>query len=156
EDIGTRWMGYLTSDSIARANAAIDHVLDTGELVEYEVQTHPDAAPDGMHWYAIRAGPLRENGVVNRAILVATNVTERRIARQRLMEEARLRLIVQQIPGILWTTDKEQRLTSAVGNALERSGLRSGAIHGLSIGQYFDVNDPQRAAVIEAHQQAVT
>ncbi|HEY3237380.1 MAG TPA: ATP-binding protein [Polyangiaceae bacterium] len=154
ENLGTSWLDRLTEDSAARAVAAIEHVLNTGQPVEYEVQTRP-VPGDEQRWYATRAGPLWENGKVNRAIAVATDVTGRRVARQRLMEEARLRLIIQQIPGILWTTDKEHRLTSAVGNALERSGMRSGAIHGINIGQYFEVNDPQRAAVLQAHQQAV-
>ncbi len=64
--------------------------------------------------------------------------------------EARLRLMTEQAPVALWTTDRELRLTSASGGLLEDLGVRVTDVLGLEVAEICDrlgVGDvPNRAA----------
>ncbi len=67
---------------------------------------------------------------------------------------ARLGMMIEKMPAVLWTTDKELRFTSGVGAGLEHLGLRSNEIVGLTLYQYFQANDPGFPA-IAAHLKAL-
>jgi PAS domain S-box-containing protein len=60
--------------------------------------------------------------------------------------EARLRFLLSQMPGILWTTDEELRLTSTVGSGLSAMNSRPNQELGKTIGQLFPTNPTPEAA----------
>ena len=66
----------------------------------------------------------------------------------------RLSLMMEKVPAILWTTDRELRFTSNVGAALEGLGLRSNQLVGVSLHEYFHTDDPEFPA-IAAHRKAL-
>lgn len=51
--------------------------------------------------------------------------------------EARLRLMTNQAPAILWVTDTDLRFTSVLGSALKNLGLKQNEMVGMSLQEYF-------------------
>jgi len=62
--------------------------------------------------------------------------------------------LVEQMPAIAWTTDRELRFTSSVGGGLAGLGLSQGEVVGRTLHDYLGTNDPETAA-IAAHQAAL-
>ena len=56
--------------------------------------------------------------------------------------ETRLRVAIQQVPAVLWTTDEELRFTSSLGAGLSALGLAPNQVVGMALEQY--VGDRQR------------
>ena len=80
---------------------------------------------------------------------------ERKRAEERLREsEARLRVLVEQLPAVLWTVDRNLRFTSALGSGLAHLGLKPNQIVGMSLTEYFGTGD-QNFAPISAHHRAI-
>jgi two-component system, cell cycle sensor histidine kinase and response regulator CckA len=80
---------------------------------------------------------------------------ERKRAEERAREsEARLRVLIEQLPAVLWTVDRNLRFTSAVGSGLARLGLKPNQIVGLSLSEYFETRD-QSFTPIAAHLRAI-
>ena len=80
---------------------------------------------------------------------------ERKRAETKIREsEARLRVLVEQLPAVLWTVDKHLRFTSCVGAGLARLGLKPNEMVGKSLLEYFESAD-QTFLPISAHRRAV-
>jgi two-component system, cell cycle sensor histidine kinase and response regulator CckA len=80
---------------------------------------------------------------------------ERKRAETKIREsEARLRVLVEQLPAVLWTVDPDLRFTSAVGAGLARLGLKRDELVGKSLLEYFETAD-QTFPPIAAHRRAV-
>jgi PAS domain S-box-containing protein len=80
---------------------------------------------------------------------------ERKRAESALREsEARMRLLIEQLPAILWTTDNDLRFTSSLGAGLARLGLKQNQVIGMTLYEYFQTNDPDFPA-IAAHRRAI-
>ncbi|HYL46200.1 MAG TPA: CHASE4 domain-containing protein [Candidatus Limnocylindrales bacterium] len=75
--------------------------------------------------------------------------TERHVGR------ARLGLMIEKVPAVLWSTDRELRFTSSVGAGLEAIHLRPNEVVGKSLFEYFQTNDPDHEA-IAAHRKAIS
>ncbi|MBI2200839.1 MAG: PAS domain S-box protein, partial [Armatimonadetes bacterium] len=72
-----------------------------------------------------------------------------------LQESAdRLRLMVQQMPAVLWTTDTDLRFTSCQGAGLEGIHLLPDQVHGLTLFEFFRTSDPEFLP-IAAHRAAL-
>jgi two-component system, cell cycle sensor histidine kinase and response regulator CckA len=81
---------------------------------------------------------------------------ERKRAEERVGEsEARLRVMIEQLPAILWTVDTDLRITSALGAGLARFGLNPNQILGQSLFEYFETAD-QTLLPIAAHRRAMS
>src|SRR5579863_3855332 len=81
---------------------------------------------------------------------------ERKRAEEKIREsEARLRVLVEQLPAALWTVDKNLCFTSAVGAGLARLGLKPNQIVGVSLLDYFETSDPAFLP-IAAHRRAIS
>ena len=80
---------------------------------------------------------------------------ERKRAEEKIRDsEARLRVLVEQLPAALWTVDKNLCFTSAVGAGLARLGLKPNMVGGLSLFEYFDTTD-STFVPIAAHRRAI-
>src|SRR5438093_13756021 len=62
--------------------------------------------------------------------------------------------LVEQMPAIAWTTDRELRFTSSVGGGLAELGLTPGEVVGRTLQDYFETDDAEGTAVA-AHQAAL-
>ncbi|MBI2195133.1 MAG: response regulator [Planctomycetes bacterium] len=68
--------------------------------------------------------------------------------------EDRFRLITDQIPAVLYTTDAELRITSSVGGALSRLNLKPHQLVGMKLTEYYRSDDPEFLP-LEAHARAL-
>jgi signal transduction histidine kinase len=67
---------YVLADSQRIVKKAVDHVFATGEPTRYEIR---GVGPDGSDaWYESRVVPIKHADVVSAALIVATDVTERK------------------------------------------------------------------------------
>ena len=80
---------------------------------------------------------------------------DRKRAEEKIREsEARLRVLVEQLPAVLWTVSKDLCFTSALGAGLTRLGLKPNQIVGVSLFDYFETPDPAFLP-IAAHRRAI-
>ena len=80
---------------------------------------------------------------------------EREEARDALDErESTLRLIVGQMPAVLWSTDTDLRLTSSEGAGLTSLGHRPGQFVGVTLFEFFRTTDPEFLPLV-AHRKAL-
>ncbi|MFW6079806.1 MAG: PAS domain S-box protein [Gemmatimonadota bacterium] len=83
------------------------------------------------------------------------DITERKEADRRLREnEERLRVLVRQMPAVVWTVDRDLRFTMSRGGALEAIGLGEGEVLGLPLAEFFGTDDPDHPP-IAAHRAAL-
>lgn len=68
--------------------------------------------------------------------------------------EQRLRLILSQLPAIMWTVDRDLRFTSSLGAGLAALGLQENQLIGVSVMDYFQTQDPQFLP-IQQHRRAL-
>jgi signal transduction histidine kinase len=111
---------------------------ETRRTVALGEQPRPDTLPDPVK--ALTAAELRENQIAAEQIGFDAGV--------------RLGFVTQQLPAILWTTDKELRFKSAVGSGLAAIGLRSEQVVGVGLTEFFS-HDPGGPRNIEAHRAAL-
>ncbi len=69
--------------------------------------------------------------------------------------EARLRVLVEQLPAILWTVDSQLRFTSALGAGLTRVGVKPEDVIGKTMEDFFETSDLGFLPIAE-HRRAVT
>jgi two-component system, cell cycle sensor histidine kinase and response regulator CckA len=81
---------------------------------------------------------------------------ERKRSEEKVREsEARLRVLVEQLPAVLWTVDRGLRFTSALGAGFARLKIRPDDLVGMSLLDYFETAD-QTFLPIAAHRRAVS
>jgi PAS domain S-box-containing protein len=68
--------------------------------------------------------------------------------------EARLRVLTEQVPAVLWTTDRDLRFTSSRGAGLARLNLRPDEVNGMTVCDYFRGASGTEPAVL-AHARAL-
>jgi PAS domain S-box-containing protein len=74
--------------------------------------------------------------------------------RQLHQSEAELRLMTEQAPAVLWTTDTDLRFTLSVGAGLKTLGLQRNQVRGTTLFEYFSTND-EYFLPIAAHYHAL-
>jgi PAS domain S-box-containing protein len=99
---------------------------------------------------------LGPGGEFKSMIATFTDITERKRMEEALRHnEARLRVMTEQVPAVLWTTDTALRFTSSAGTALATMGLRPGQVVGMTVLQFFEMERNLEAPAIDAHRQAL-
>jgi PAS domain S-box-containing protein len=80
---------------------------------------------------------------------------ERKRTEEALREnETRLRLLIEQLPAILWTTDADLKFTSSLGAGLASMGLKPNQLLGMPLFEFFNSGDPDFPP-IAAHRRAL-
>jgi two-component system, cell cycle sensor histidine kinase and response regulator CckA len=85
---------------------------------------------------------------------IALAIERKRAEEARRENEARLRVLIEQLPAVLWTVDKDLRFTSILGAGLARLGLGQNQLVGTSLSDYFETSD-RTFPPIAAHHRAV-
>jgi len=68
--------------------------------------------------------------------------------------DAEVRRVLEQMPAVLWTTDRTLRITSNWGAEMAKAKTKPGALVGQTVNEYLKCRD-QRAAPISQHAQAL-
>ena len=108
-------------------------------LVDWDIQLI-GAQPDAKH-----------------VVMTGVDVTDRIASQQRLREtEEFQRRVLDRLPAIVWTTDREMRTTFSAGGGLAALGLASGevALMGTPVSSYFQTDDPSHPG-IASHLRAL-
>ena len=114
------------------------YIRKNGEVVSVRVTALMVPEPEGKPAYALA---------------IVEDVTERRDAElDALGKERRLRLVVGQVPAIVWTTDRDLRFTSSFGAGLRGLGLEADEVVGRSA---LDFAEGPDAVEISAHRRAL-
>jgi PAS domain S-box-containing protein len=144
----------LHPDDRQRCRAEVDRAIREGTAFRLEFRVvYPGDIP---RWTVFR-GQARydEAGRPVRLIGVFLDSTEGREREEALRSsEQRLRLMLEQMPAILWTTDRELRVTLVAGAGLEALRLTPEAVVGRTIFEYLGTQDPAFAP-IAAHYRAL-
>lgn len=124
--IGTCSYDYVHEDHRATQIEAVQTVLQTGEIQCVELAAY---GTDGsLRWYTSRLGPYWEDGKIVGVTSIATDITEHKLAEQRLEEIAvKLALPLRQV-------DPQSRSFQLDTFSLAHMNLCGAAIRGMSIG----------------------
>jgi PAS domain S-box-containing protein len=83
--IGQSVYAYVDPEYQKVTRDAFERLVATGEPQSYEVQSQ--AVGGGYAWYATRLGPTWRDGKLASIVLIATNITQRKIAEEQLQRE---------------------------------------------------------------------
>jgi len=65
-----------------------------------------------------------------------------------------VRALVDQLPALFWTTDRDLRFTSLLGRGLAGLGIGPNQVVGITLEEFFETDDP-RDELIAAHRRAI-
>jgi PAS domain-containing protein len=68
------------------------------------------------------------------------------------VSEARQRLVLGQLPALIWTTDSDLRFTSSAGAGLAGLNSRPNQVVGMSLYEYFQTDDPEFGPIAAARR----
>lgn len=109
-----------------------------------------EAEQIGAHDFLIK-GQV-DSSLLSRSLLYAF---ERNRALQNVRDvEARLRLLTEQFPAILWTTDCDLRFTSSLGRQLEGLGMKPDEVTGMTVMELLGTDEAASVSV-EMHRRAL-
>jgi PAS domain S-box-containing protein len=175
-----RWFGDLLTEPSRKAfRDRFPDFLRTGEIhgsrleivcakgntlwVEYEgkIAYHPDGTFRQTHCVFQDITKRRRT---EESLQKAHNELEQRVqdrtAELSLANEAlrqsreRFRFTVSQLPGTVWTMDRELKFTLSLGAGLPALGLKPGQVVGMSLFEFFSTDDPDHQS-IAMHRKAL-
>jgi len=137
------WVNHLHPEDRERA-IAIRQAAMANAGGEQDLEYRVAAAGGG--WVSLRDifHIVRdENGIPAKLRGLMEDATQRKQVEEALRESnSRLRLLVEQMPAILWSTDADLRVTCLLGAGLSALNLKPGQLVGMSLYDYFGTNDP--------------
>jgi hypothetical protein len=149
-----RWWSAVHPEDRPRWERALVQ-MRSGMTVQEEYRI---LRPDGAQRW-VRDSVVASRGPDGRSLRldgVITDISGRKQAELALRErEARLRLLIEQMPGVLWTTDRELYITSSVGNGLAAINLRPNQLVGTNLVDFLKA-DANSQLPIEAHRRALS
>ncbi len=153
EMIGRSLHDLLPKEFADRAWARQQEVQRSG--VGMQTEEHVNT-PAGELWYKAFLQPVKDmEGRLVGVQVVSQDVTELARTERALSEsDARLRLMVSQLPAILWTLDCDLRFTSSAGAGLEALRVSPGRVVGMTLHEYFGAEDPEDPT-IALHRRAL-
>jgi PAS domain S-box-containing protein len=97
--------------------------------------------------------PADNGGPPAGAVATFIDITDRKKAEEGLREkETHLRLLTEQMPAILWSTDRDLRFTSSTGAGLANLNLEPNDLRGVSLASYFGTEDPEFLPIAAARR----
>src|SRR2546428_811544 len=95
------------------------------------------------------------DGNEDHQILSIAAVTRRKAGEEQLSQsQARLKLVLEQAPVLLWSTDRDLRVTAAMGTGFRGLDLPRSGQRVLSIYEYFNIHDDDIEPIV-SHRRAL-
>jgi diguanylate cyclase (GGDEF)-like protein/PAS domain S-box-containing protein len=98
---------------------------------------------------AVKRTPMRDSQGVVTGILESGQTL--RLKAEDTPSETQLRLLVEQMPVLLWTTDRNLRITSNWGSGLQHSEINAGDLVGQPVSEYLNCDDANTAPMGHHH-----
>ena len=149
------WAQYVHPDDREPVFAAAQAYLE-GRTAEY-VFEHRMLHKDGsVRWILVRGNAVRnERGEAIRLVGTDADITERKKVELALAGHAmRLRMMLEQLPAIVWSVDHDLRFTSSLGLGLRGLGLEPNEVVGMSL-EAFLGDAPSKEQHLDAHRRAL-
>lgn len=130
--------------------------LTSSKVAHLEMQLEIEGSARNVY---VTAMPIKSPfGDTEETILMLQDLSDLKVLRrsQEALRESqtRLNMIIDQMPAILWSTDRELRFTSSSGSGLAALGSEPNRIVGQSLFEYFGTDDPEFLP-IAMHRRAV-
>ncbi|MCA9072575.1 MAG: response regulator, partial [Planctomycetaceae bacterium] len=135
----------------------LESTLDHSPGVPILIMTGHDEAEAGMEAVRKGAQDYLVKGKLTDELLTRTirHALQRHRAQQELLQrETNIRLLTNQLPAVLWTTDLDLKITSSLGAGLGRLNLLPGQVVGMTISEYFEARDDSDGP-LQAHLEAL-
>lgn len=133
---------------------ANSQAIESQDYVELHYRTNPTLGSVRYLSGRVRATCDSEGRVVQLAGTLR-DVTARKLAEDELRShQLRLRLMLEQLPAVLWSVDRDLRFTSSTGAALNGLGLEPGQVVGQTLFEYMGTED-RKFPSIARHLQAL-
>lgn len=109
------------------------------------------------YWVMSSISPLRDDaGTVTGYLTINLDVTDTRRDQEELAQaDFKLDLTLGQMPSIMWTTDRDLRVTSLRGAGVERIDLSAAQVIGMTMRE-FVATSPFVNMIVAAHERAIT
>lgn len=157
--------GYAREEFLSMTMKDIRPSEDIPVFLEHLAEDRfPDIDFEGTRRHLKKDGALIHVEITSREItfagrrakvVMATDVTERKRSQEALRgSEARLRMLTEKMPAILWSTDSELVFTSSLGAGLGNLQMLPNEAVGMTLFEYFQTEDPNFTA-IDAHRRAL-
>jgi diguanylate cyclase (GGDEF)-like protein/PAS domain S-box-containing protein len=145
--VGHRNLEFIHPDDRDRAEAALAHRITA--RVEKTIEVRMLRA-DGSSVEVESSGVpiLSASGEVEQVVITARDIADRKAI------ERRLRIVMDQLPANVWTTDRDLKITSSTGGGLASTGFRPDDVIGLTLAEYLK-DDDQYEHSLEMHQRAL-
>lgn len=127
----------------------------TGEDNELEIEAVL-AGEGGPRTYELRSWPLFDRGREPRGrLMIFRDISRRKRAEDALRgTEERLRVVIEQMPAVLWTTDADLRFTQMLGAGMQQLRLPPDAVDEMDLFELFGTIDKTHPA-IASHLRAL-
>jgi PAS domain S-box-containing protein len=155
--VGAPCHRVLCRQDIACEGCPVAAAFESAGTAHRELDLYIDGLPRVLYATAI---PIRSPmGRIDQLMIMVQDVSDLEVLRrsESMLRESenRLRLVVGQMPAVMWSTDVHLRFTSSVGSALHHLGLKPNEVVGKSLFEYFQTDNLAHPA-IAAHLRAVS
>jgi PAS domain S-box-containing protein len=133
QSMGKCFYDFLPQEYQEMAIDSIESVFQTGETDSFEVRTGESKNPI---WYTYRVGPLRINGKVIAATVIATNTTEFKYAEELL----RYKELFDNVAEGVFIFNRKEQLIESNERVLENTGYSKEELLNLSISDLVEAD----------------
>ena len=154
-DTPTAMIGKACHEVLCGSDAPCDDcpaaaTFCTSAVAHHEVSR--DSGEGKRTLYATSMPVLSPRGEVDQTMVMVQDVSDLTVLRrsEQLIRasEGRLRVLVSQMPAILWSTDRDLRFTSSVGAGLAHIALTANEVVGKTLQEYFGTDDPGALPIV--------
>jgi PAS domain S-box-containing protein len=153
--IGSRSQQAETESLQAEFHAEMNHAIGAVRETVYAIRGRLAIISLDLaaKWGSLRV--LAASSVIMATFVSVLVLTLKRTYGMLKQSEARLRLLMEQMPAVLWTTDTKLRLTSLLGGGLADLDLLPNPATGKTLSEFFQTDD-QNFLPIAAARRAIT